>query len=71
VLFDPSFDQDARFLIHREAVERGLYTPPHPPGMLAVQEIAQEELSAAGADQQDVETTIMDLHNRFTEALAQ
>jgi hypothetical protein len=26
--------------------------------------------AAAGADQQDVETTIMDLHNRFTEALA-
>lgn len=57
-------------VMHRQIMDNGwLYVRPHPPSLLAIQEIMMEELSAAGADQQDAQTTIDNMVRRIAEAM--
>ena len=70
VLRMPDWDAEGRFHIHRQLLDEGhLYVRPNPPAMLAIQEIVMEELSAAGADLQDAETTVANMARQAREVM--
>jgi multiple sugar transport system substrate-binding protein len=72
VLRMAEWDEEGRFQIHRKLIDEGyLYVRPNPPELLAIQEIMMEELSAAGADQQDAKTTVDNMARRAREAMGQ
>jgi len=72
VLRMPDWDEEGRFQIHRALIDGGhLYVRPNPPELLAIQEIVMEELSAAGADLQDAQTTVDNMARRAREVMSQ
>lgn len=71
VLRMADWDEEGRFHMHRKLIDEGhLYVRPNPPGLLAIQEIVMEELSAAGADLQDAKTTLANMASRAREAMS-
>lgn len=59
VLNMPAWDGEGRVQIARRLIKgHYLYVRPNPPSLLAIQQIMMEELSAAGAGEQDAKTTI-------------
>ena len=64
-----NWDGEGRVEIARRLIDgHHLYVRPNPPALLAIQEIMMEELSAAGAGDQDAETTISHMVARAREA---
>ena len=71
VLAMNNWDEEGRFHMHRKLIEDGhLYVRPNPPALLAIQEIMMEELSAAGAGNQDAKTTISNMVKRAEEVVS-
>ncbi len=58
--------------IHQDLIDNGwLITVPHHPAMFVIMEIMMEELSAAGAGDQDAEATVENMARRAREAMGQ
>lgn len=72
VLSMHDWDGEGRVEMHRQLMSNGwLYQRPNPPGLLQIQEIVMEEMSAAGAGQQDAQTTAQKMAQRSRQELGQ
>ena len=64
------WDDEGRVIVGRKLIDNGwLYVRPHPPTLLNIQEIMMEELSAAGAGQQDAKMAMDHMVSRIRDAL--
>jgi len=64
------WDNDGNIVMGRKIMDNGwLYVRPHPPTLLAVQEIMMDELSSAGAGQIDAATALANMTKRINEAM--
>ena len=67
---DPGWENSQREAMHIWLDEQGLlYRLPNTPNWFVWQDIVIEELSAAGADQQDAETTVANIASRMRDAV--
>lgn len=73
VLSDPAFDNDGATMASRKLLSDPnlVYTRPALPQWVELQPIVLDQLSAAGAGQQDADTTLKNLQEGFNEVLQQ
>jgi multiple sugar transport system substrate-binding protein len=70
VLRMSEWDKDGNVVLSRQIIDNGwLYVRPHPPSLLAIQEIMMDELSAAGADQVNAKDAIANMTQRIKKAM--
>ena len=69
VLRMKDWDNMGNIVMGRKIMDSGwLYVRPHPPSLLNIQEVMMDELSAAGADQENAETAIKNMVSRIKAA---
>lgn len=73
VLADPKLDSDGATVMFRKLLSTPSLVYPRPalPEWVELQPVVLDELSAAGADQQDADATLKNLQARFAEILGQ
>lgn len=70
VLRMKDWDDSGNIVMGRQIMDKGwLYVRPHPPSLLNIQEIMMDELSAAGADQEDAKTALANITHRVGAAM--